>query len=191
MSGRRVAGAGAGLVVVTMVVMVVTMAACAAHGRQGTGDTTPDPAAPDTSARGRVRVVGAAPATATVLESGGRRIALIGPRSAELATLEGAEVTVHGPASAGPAWLGGSGRAITVRGYEIEEIAGGKPVVGVLVADSVGLRVDSVRLVEPPEELQRLVGRKVWVVGERIESGAMRVGAYGVVGGERGAPRRP
>jgi hypothetical protein len=164
-----------------------------AHGaerpQRGRGrDTAPASSVQDTTARGLVRVVGAAPATAVVLVSAGARIALVGPLAAELAALDGGEVVVTGPVGASPPPLPPRSRAIAVRAYTIEAIAGGKPVVGTFIADQAGARVDSIRLVDVPPALQESSGRRVWVVGERVPSGALRVTAFGVIGP---AARRP
>ncbi|HEU4641601.1 MAG TPA: hypothetical protein VFS44_04035 [Gemmatimonadaceae bacterium] len=108
-------------------------------------------------------------------------MALIGAMAAELATLDGAEVTVRGRAGASPVPMGRGGRAITVREYDIDAIAGRKPVVGILVADSAGVRVDSVELADAPARLVELAGSKVWVIGARTPAGALRVDSYGVL----------
>jgi hypothetical protein len=155
---------------------------------QGGRDTAAASSAQDTTARGVVRVVGAVPSTAVVLVSAGARLALVGPLAPELAALDGGEVVVTGPVGASPPPLPPRSRAITVRTYTIEAIAGGKPVVGTLIADQAGARVDSIRLVDMPPALQESSGRRVWVVGERVASGALRVTAFGVIGP---AARRP
>jgi hypothetical protein len=143
----------------------------------------------DTTARGTIRVVGAAPRMATILESDGSPVTLTGPLSRELATLAGGEVTVHGPVGASAVPLGSGSRAITVRTYEIEEIAGGKPVVGVLSDDGAELLVGSTVVVNAPPELRRFIGSKVWVVGEREKSGVVHVGTFGVLSSTPSPPR--
>lgn len=138
------------------------------------------PAAAPDSARGVVRVVGAVPQPAVVLEAaGGHGVELTGPLAPELALLDGAVVTVHGPAAVPPVPLGSGGRAIAVRAYVIDSIAGGVPVVGVLERAGAGAVVGGVPIADPPPDLLRLAGGKVWVIGTRGSDGALRVDAYG------------
>ncbi|HEX6534682.1 MAG TPA: hypothetical protein VF041_08790 [Gemmatimonadaceae bacterium] len=172
MSARRGVAAAAAM---------IAIAACATPGRQAAVGTPPAAASEDTTASGRVHVVGAAPRMVVALEAGGAQVALIGPLASELATLDGADVTVRGAAGVSPVPIARGGRAITVREYDIDSIAGRKPVVGTLVVNAAGVRLDSIPLSSPPEALRELAGSKVWVVGERDASGALRVDAYGVL----------
>jgi hypothetical protein len=156
-----------------------------------TAPDTHDAAAPDTVAEGTIRVVGAAPRPATILESNGGRVTLTGTLASELAKLDGAMVKVRGPVGASPIPLGPGSRAITVRTYEIEEIAGGKPVVGILSDDGAELLVGSTVVINAPPELRQFIGSKVWVVGEREKSGVLRVGTFGVLSSTPSPSRQP
>ncbi len=150
-----------------------------------TGDTRTD-----TSAQGVVRVVGSAPAPVVTLTSDTVQVSLVGPLAAELANLDGARINVSGPVGKSQMPLGRASRAITVRRYKILEVAGGTPVVGVLVADGSGaFRVDTLLLSSPPPDLTRFVGSKVWVVGKSTDSGALTVQAFGILTQAPTAPR--
>lgn len=154
-----------------------TVAAC---GRSPRG-MVPPVASPDTAARGVVRVVGAAPGSAVVLTSAGRQVELGGPLAAELARLDGAVVAVRGAAGAPRIPLGADGRAIEVRSYVIDSIAGGVPVVGVLRRDGRRVAVGGVPIAHPPAGLAELVGARVWVVGVRTPNGELEVQTFGVL----------
>lgn len=160
---------------------VIAIAACATSGRQAAVEAPPAAAGEDTTATGTVHVAGAAPSMVVALRANGSEVALVGPLATELAALDGADVTARGVAGASPVPIARGGRAITVREYDIDSIAGRKPVVGTLVVDTAGIRLDSIPLASPPEALRALAGSKVWVVGDRDATGALRVDAYGVL----------
>lgn len=133
------------------------------------------------SARGVVRVVGAAPQMVVVLDSGGGEVTLTGPLVAELATLHGAEVAIVGRANPGPRPIGRRGESVNVERYSIESIAGRKPVVGFLHADSAGSWIGSTRIAVAPSEFEKLLGAKIWIVGTANSSGSLEVSTYGVL----------
>lgn len=142
-----------------------------------------EPRSGDTTVTGVVRAVGAVPLTQTVVQTGSGDVALVGPLKDELAQVLGAEVRVWGKpvANAPPA----PSRAVEVSAYEVVQLNGQRPVVGRLVEreDSHFIevsRTEIVRLAALPRELTTLVGRRVWVFGERGPNG-LRVQVFGEV----------
>ncbi|HEX5408739.1 MAG TPA: hypothetical protein VFW89_03110 [Gemmatimonadaceae bacterium] len=136
----------------------------------------------DTVATGTVRIVGAEPATTVILVSDSGDVVLTGALTRELATLDGAHVEVQGSTAPASPPLGRIRRAIAVRSYQILDIGGQQPVVGILaVNESGGFRIDTISLGSVPARFSRLVGAKLWVVGVRDSTGALGVAAYGVL----------
>ncbi len=130
---------------------------------------------------GRVVVTGAVPTTFLTLQWEGGSVVLRGDLSDELRRLTGATVRVTGT----PVEQGQQSRALRVVNYEILEIDGGRPTVGVLMreADGMHLHDESGRMLPlagAPASMQRRVGAKVWIVGP-VEDGALRVRSYGVI----------
>lgn len=129
---------------------------------------------------GRVAVTGAVPTTFLTLQWEGGSVVLRGDLSDELRRLAGATVRVTGtPTEQGP------DRALRVVNYEILEIDGARPSVGVLMREEDGMHLhdESGRmfpLAGAPASMQRRVGAKVWIVGP-LEDGALRVRSYGVI----------
>ncbi len=141
------------------------------------------PPSGDTTVTGVVRAVGAIPLTQTVVQTASGEVALVGPYRDELARVVGAEVRVWGTAvaNAPPA----PSRAVDVSAYEVFQLNGQRPVVGTLAEreDSHFIevsRTEIVRLAALPRELTTLVGRRVWVFGERGPNG-LRVQVFGEV----------
>lgn len=165
-----------------LTVLVVMLASACAHGYASAVSYVPPRDAPDTTAEGIVRVVGADPIPTVVLEVGGSGVTLLGPLVPELARLVGARVSVRGAAATANVPVGSSRAAIAVRDYTIREIAGGVPVVGLLTVEPGRvLHVNGVKLAGVPSGLAELAGAKVWVVGTRRDDGALAVSAYGVI----------
>ncbi|MDH3459358.1 MAG: hypothetical protein OER90_21150 [Gemmatimonadota bacterium] len=142
-----------------------------------------DPRSGDTTVTGVVRAVGAIPLTQTVVQTASGEVALVGPYRDELSRVIGAEVRVWGKAlaNAPPA----PSRAVEVSAYEVVQLNGQRPVVGTLAEreDSHFIevsRTEIVRLAALPRELTTLVGRRVWVFGERGPNG-LRVQVFGEV----------
>lgn len=115
---------------------------------------------------------------AVVLErEDGESVRLAGALAPEIARLAGGTVRVVGHASAEHS------RAFDVAEYELLEIAGGVPLVGVLETRSGELWLvgaEHVQLLQPPAELRQMPGARVWIVGETDGDG-IRLQSYGVI----------
>lgn len=136
--------------------------------------------AADTTARGTIRVVGAASYPAIELVDGAHRFVLRGAVQAELSTLDGALVEATGPIVREES-LGPNDRAMDVHRYVIDSIAGGVPLVGTLTVRGVETAIDGVGIADPPPALRKLAGAKVWIVGHRSAAGALTVAAFGTL----------
>lgn len=130
-------------------------------GRRG---STPAPDQATTSVSGRVRIAGSTPLEQVLIEPGDTAapsLEVSGDYRQELRRLSGAKVRASGT-------LAGPGQ-LRVSEYEILEIAGHVPLVGILAAEdgraavlpAGGARVE-VRAA-PPELLEQ-AGAKVWVI---------------------------
>lgn len=159
---------------------ILVIAAGACHrGPDGTTPLLGGGAIPgDTTAEGLIHVVGADPFAGPVLIASAVRLALAGPLEHELAQLVGARVRVWGPAGGSP--LPTARRAITVRNYDILDVAGARPIVGRLRRAESMFWVDTTRLASPPSALIRAVGAKVWVTG-RLRPTGFEVQMYGIL----------
>jgi hypothetical protein len=107
----------------------------------------------------------------------GKSLALTGSLTSELAQLVGARVSVRGVVAATPPPIT---TGLRVHSYDIVEVAGGHPIVGILKEAGGVLFVDSLRLAEVPPELRGKSGTKIWVVG-RQGSGGFVITSYGVL----------
>ena len=130
--------------------------------------------------RGRIMVTGSEPTVMVSLAiEGESALYLKGQLLPELRRLSGATVEVYG-ARAGTAPMA----RFDVVEYEVVEIDGLKPVVGVLRESGGAYRIasgeDETTLAAVPRELSGLVGAKVWVTGV-WEGGVLRVQSYGVI----------
>lgn len=144
----------------------------------GRGNEAPQPpaaiAAPDTVV-GSIRVAGATPMEQVLIEPGEAEAALqlSGVYRDELIRLSGATVQASGTIT---------DRSLRVTDYEIVEIAGRKPIVGILdrTGEDMSLRTASgevVRLTSVPEDLRDQAGAKVWLILD-AEAG---VRGYGIL----------
>jgi hypothetical protein len=159
---------------------ILALAAGACHrGPDGATPRSAGGAIPgDTAAEGVIHVVGADPFAGPVLIASAGRLALAGPLEHELAQLVGARVRVWGPAGGSP--LPSARRAMTVRKYDILEVAGARPIVGWLRRAENMFWVDTTRLASPPSALIRAIGAKVWVTGRSSPTG-LEVQMYGIL----------
>lgn len=129
---------------------------------------------------GRLTVAAVAPSARPMLYlDSGRSIGLAGSLEPELARLSGARVMVEGtPATGFP------GEALEVQRYEVLEVNGEKPWVGVLVrsGDAWLLRQDTgdLRLTGVPAGLAAQPGAKVWITGS-LDADALRVQSFGII----------
>ena len=130
--------------------------------------------------RGVLFLTGTEPAVIVVLRGDdGSSVTLTGALRDELRRLSGATVQVSGARHGeGPM------ARFDVDGYDVLEIDGEKPVVGILHERngqvSIGEGKASVRLSAVPDGLGRLLGAKVWVIGQRVAD-SLRVQSYGVI----------
>ncbi len=116
------------------------------------------------------------------LETGtGRPLVLEGSLREELRRLTAARVRVSGTIEAGTG-------AFDVASYEVLDIGGERPHVGVLGAGAGGTLLlagaDTLRLEGAPADLARWTGAKVWIVGP-VADGALAVRSYGIIAAAR------
>ncbi len=103
----------------------------------------------------------------------GAELEIVGDYHAELHRLSGAKVRASGEVSEG---------RFSVSSYEIEDIAGRRPIVGVLQVSDGSTSIvqtdgDRVNLRAAPDELLAQDGAKVWVI---LDTGGTIVG-YGIL----------
>lgn len=161
------------LAVVSHLLLALGLSACAPVGGE------PEAPAPDTL-EGRVMVTGGAPEPLTTLVTEDRSVVLRGDLLSELSRLDGATVRVAGSLEGE-----GPGDALHVRDYELLEIDGQTPRVGVLIMGErgVALETDSgerLPLVGAPAALGDRLGARVWVVGP-LQDGSLLLQSYGVL----------
>ncbi len=106
-------------------------------------------------------------------------VTLAGVLRDELRRLSGATVQLSGTRQGeGPM------ARFDVERYEVLEIEGEKPAVGILHARGDQFRLGegeaSVRLSAVPDGFRRFLGAKVWIIGPRAADG-IRVQSYGVI----------
>ena len=127
------------------------------------------------SVAGLVRVTGSTPREQVIIEpADAEPIEVRGELRVELLRLDGARVEASGTRRA-------SGY-LDVADYEILEIAGFRPVVGILTVNDDDLAVrtragESVAVREAPADLKAQDGAKVWVILD--ENGVLQ--GYGVI----------
>ena len=130
---------------------------------------------------GTVRVLGPAQSRTIEVVDDAKSIVVVGDLAEEVAQLQSLKVEVVGmPAK----------EAIDVREYRIIDVGGGvKPMVGILErrGERLALRdgeADAIPLNVGPRTLQKLIplaGSKVWVAGNKLLSGELKVTKYGVL----------
>jgi len=172
-------------------VLAITVLAACAHNPEpragsesasATGtDSAPGASASLTELTGRVMNGGTDRFTITTLQPrDGRAVRLTGDLRDELRTLGGADVMVRGVMDSS-----GSRGSLDVREYEVIEIDGRRPHVGVVLAHDGELWLaagDTLRLVPALDALRERAGAKIWVVGT-IDAAAkeLRVESFGVI----------
>jgi hypothetical protein len=137
--------------------------------------------ATDTAAEGTVRVSGPAESAEVILQGATASVGLTGPLVGELRRLSGATLRVSGTprgnATAMPP------RAVTVRDYQILEVDGQRPLVGIVLSRNGRLWLaaqDTIELVGVTPDSAARPGAKVFVLGVR-ENGRLLVKAFGVI----------
>jgi hypothetical protein len=129
--------------------------------------------------QGRVYLTGSSPnQVVSIQPDDGRSVRLAGDLEAELERLSGAMVRVEGIVEEQ-----GAIRSFSVRAYEVLDIDGAKPLVGVLQEDSGRLTIATdppLTLRDPPQGLAVMVGAKVWIVG-RVEAATVHVQSFGII----------
>lgn len=151
--------------------------------------TEPPPAPPPDTAlqasereeEGVVGTTGTAEAPTVILRLEDRSpLGLTGTLARELRRLSGARVRIRGRDAATPV-----GPGLEVADYEILEIEGEAPLVGILqrAGGLWRLRIDDreSRTLEGLPEQGLAEGMKIWVIGEEVEGGRFRVVSHGVV----------
>jgi hypothetical protein len=163
----------------TLFAAAATLGACSSNaGPQPTpsarwGDVGPE------SITGKVRQVGNLPFTRTLVDAGeDERIFVTGDLESEISRLAGMDVQVTGSYTEGNQ----PGIYILATSYELQEIDGERPVVGVLRHDADGFYLDlfdgrTHRLSQVPPELEEAGEAKVWVIAEE----GAHVRAYGIL----------
>ena len=150
--------------------------ACAREGQVNSGPAHVGQAGPDTVS-GLVRQVGNSPFTRTIVV-GDDTVAVAGRYEAEITRLVGARVRITGRIGKGE----GMGKEMEATSYEILDVDGVRPLVGILerVDSSFVLRSadgDETRLLGVSERLAAVAGGRVWVV--LTEAGV--VNRYGIL----------
>jgi len=142
----------------------------------GGGNARPAPSDGDVSLTGEVRLAGSTPLQAVLIQpedSAGVEVELVGDLRSELETLSGALLRVTGTST--------DGGSLAVSRYEILEIAGHVPLVGIVKVQSSSMILvtdagETVSIQRTPE-LLAFDGAKVWVILD--SKGA--VTGYGVI----------
>jgi hypothetical protein len=155
---------------------------CAACGPRNleTGET-PATSSELVSYAGQVSVAGVGGSTVTTLSvDGGRAIGVVGALEPEVRALSGARVRVQGPPG-----TGFPGDAVDVRSYEVLEVNGQRPYVGVLASTAQGLvleqsETERLPISGGPPGFASQVGAKVWLTGP-LTAGRLQVQSYGVI----------
>ena len=168
-----------------LVVLTATLAACS--GREDPEETVPEAGPEDladdgTVFRGELYQTGSPVGTITMLslEDEEAALRLTGGPEEELRRLTGARVKVEGePVQAYP------DRGLEVERYEILEIDGERPHIGIVEVgeeDEIWLREEEERsrLRGAPASLAERDGATIWVVGERRD-GEVHLSSYGII----------
>jgi hypothetical protein len=130
---------------------------------------------------GQVAVAGTAGANVTTIFVDGRgSVGIVGALEPEVRALSGARLRVEGPAG-----TGFPGESVDVRSYEVLEVNGARPYVGVLANTPQGLALEQVggerlSIAGGPNGLAANVGAKVWLTGT-LDAGRLQVQSYGVI----------
>lgn len=164
---------GAISAVVSALLLVLGLASCVPAAGE------PEAPAPDTL-EGRILVTGGAPEPLTTLATEDWSVVLRGDLVPELRRLDGAIVRASGSLEGE-----GPGDALHVLDYEILEIDGQTPRVGVLVMGEQGVALETdvgerLPLVGAPAALGDRVGARVWIVGT-IREGSLLLQSYGIL----------
>jgi hypothetical protein len=156
--------------------------ACASGGAQdGNGSQA---SAPSLTYEGQVMVTGSAGATQTTLfltaPDAAGVVGVVGALEPEVRALSGATLRVEGPAGSGV-----SGPSVDVRSYEVLEVNGERPYVGLLASTPQGLALDQtsgerLSIASAPTGLAGNAGAKVWLTGT-LNAGRLQVQSYGVI----------
>jgi hypothetical protein len=170
--------------------VIAALAACAHNpepragsesASAGGADSAPGTSSSLTELTGRVMNGGTDRFTITTLQTrDGRAVRLTGELRDELRTLSGADVMVRGVMNSS-----GAGDVFDAREYEVLEIDGRRPHVGVLLARGGELwlaATDTLRLVPALDALRERAGAKIWVVGASDSAAKeLRIESYGVI----------
>jgi hypothetical protein len=134
----------------------------------------PPPAVRTDGVRGRVVASGTGPVPMTTLNvDGSGSLIITGALEPELRRLAGATIVARGVVA------GETRRTIRVESYEVVEIDGERPVVGVVLSgDRLDTGTETLSILGAPAEMRP--GARVWITGER-QPGQVRVGSWGVI----------
>lgn len=160
-----------------MLLVLMAASGCSAQGSSRSAEPLPE--AQEAEMSGKVFVTGSEPATTvTLVREGGASVSLVGELAPELRRLSGTTLRVRGaPRDDPPA--GG----LEVRSYEVLEVDGEVPSVGVLEEKEGSLWLvgrETRELTSVPDGLRQQAGAKVWIVGRDAE-GRLAVQSYGVI----------
>ncbi|KPJ88604.1 MAG: hypothetical protein AMS18_13380 [Gemmatimonas sp. SG8_17] len=129
--------------------------------------------------QGRVYLTGSSPNQMVSIQADDdRSVRLAGDLEAEMGRLSGAIVRVQGTVQGQ-----GAMRSFDVRAYEVLDIDGVEPLVGVLQEVSGHLMIATdppLTLQDPPQGLAAMVGAKIWIVG-RVEVATVHVQSFGII----------
>lgn len=161
----------------TMVVASVTAAAATGCSPQNEMDSSPGVDVAADTLTGVVRRIGNEPFVRTVVQ-GADTVFVMGDWEPEVATLAGARVMIIGAYTTGDM----PGKYMDVSSYEIVDVDGDVPAVGMLMADDEGYYLaiegdEVLRLTALSPQLQALEGAKVWIVAS--DEGVVQ--RYGII----------
>ncbi len=130
---------------------------------------------------GRIVVSGAEGMTETTVSVEGRApVGITGPLLREIRSLAGATLMVEGVPAAQA-----MGAAVDVRRYDVIEVNGERPYVGIMTrtGEDHAIRRDdgtTIALEAVPAALGAATGAKVWVTG-RLRDGRVQVQSFGII----------
>jgi hypothetical protein len=162
-------------------ILLLALAGCSRPPQLSVESGAAAVSAADTIAEGTVRVVGPVETAQVILRGATASVGLTGPLVSELRRLSGATLRVSGTPRSNPAAT--PPRAVVVGDYEILEVDGQRPLVGIVLSRDGRLWLagrDTVELVGATPDLAGRPGAKVFVLGVR-EGDRLRVKSHGVI----------
>lgn len=169
------------------IIALLALAGCGRPPQPATGAGVPAAwaalaaSAADTTVEGTVRVVGPAERSQLILAGATASVGLAGPLVGELRRLSGATLRATGTPQNNS--VPSPPRAVAVRDYQVLEVDGQRPLVGILLSRDGRLWLagrDTVELLNAAPDLAARLGAKVYVIGVRVGD-RLQVRSYGVI----------